>query len=52
MVVRLGVAGRGPSPGAESADHLSLLGSSYQTPNKVSKWQKLTEALKIMIRII
>lgn len=47
-----GVPGRGPSPGAESADHLSLLGSAFQTPNKVFKQQKLTEALKIIICII
>ena len=52
VAVRLGVPGRGPSPGAESADHLSLLGLSFQTPNKVFKRQKLTEALKIIIRII
>ena len=44
--------GAWPGPGAESADHLSLLGLSFQTPNKVFKRQKLTEALKIIIRII
>lgn len=47
-----GVPGLGPSPGAESADHLSLLGSAFQTPNKVFKQQKLTEALKMINCII
>lgn len=39
-----GSPGQGPSMSAEPAVHRPLLGSPFQTPNKVFKWQELSEA--------
>ena len=52
VAVKLGMPGQGPSPGAEPTVQPPLLGSPFQTPNKVFKWQKLTEGLKTRIQIV